>query len=419
MTQVTIRLNAFKFLALLAPLFLCGCSWFTWIPGIEERDKKDEDSKLEPAELVDFDSEVDLKRLWKASVGEGLGKKYLKLSPVVVADQVLAADGYGTVVAVDRFSGKRNWQVRFDQLSEGFLSSLNFIDRKDPSFVSGGLGSGSGMVLLGTTKGEVVALSLVDGSQVWRSQLDTEIQCIPVYADGKVFVQSVNDRVTALDEKTGELIWTYDNQSPILTLRGTSSPIVANGLVITGIANGKIIALRAENGEPVWEHRVMLPEGRSELERMVDVDAVPLSLGGAIYTSAYQGRLKRLSIRDGRPRWEYKSSSHQDLAEGYGQIYLVDDEDSVHAVDQNTGESVWIQEVFARRKLTAPTSFSNYVALADDQGYLHVIAQRDGRLMGRRKIDRRGLRSNMVESDGVLYVLTNSGSLQAIQVNLR
>ena len=126
MTQVTIRLNAFKFLALLVPLFLCGCSWFTWIPGIEERDKKDEDSKLEPAELVDFDSEVDLKRLWKSSVGEGLGKKYLKLSPVVVADQVLAADGYGTVVAVDRFSGKRNWQVQFDQLSEGFLSSLNF-----------------------------------------------------------------------------------------------------------------------------------------------------------------------------------------------------------------------------------------------------------------------------------------------------
>lgn len=419
MKQVTIRLNAYKFLTLLVPLFLCGCSWFTWIPGIEERDKKEKDSKLEPAKLVDFDSEVDLKRLWKASVGEGLGKKYLKLSPVVVADQVVAADGYGTVVAVDRFSGKRNWRVRFDQLSEGFLSSLNFIDRKDPSFVSGGLGSGSGMVFLGTTKGEVIALSLLDGSQVWRSQLDTEIQCIPVYADGKVFVQSVNDRVTALDEKTGELIWTYDNQSPILTLRGTSSPTVVNGLVITGIANGKIIALRAENGEPVWEHRVMLPEGRSELERMVDVDAVPLSLGSAIYTSAYQGRLKRLSIRDGRPRWEYKSSSHQDLAEGYGQIYLVDDEDSIHAVDQNTGESVWIQDVFARRKLTSPTSFSNYVALADDEGYLHVIAQRDGRLMGRRKIDRRGLRSNMIESDGVLYVLTNSGSLQAIQVNLR
>ena len=419
MISPAIKLNKLRFLSVLLPAFLCGCSWFTWIPGIEERDKKDKDSSLEPAELVEFEAEVDLKRLWKTSVGDGLGKKYLKLSPVVVADQILAADGYGTVISVDRFNGKRNWQVQFDQLDKGFLSSLNFIDREDPSFVSGGLGSGGGKLLLGTTRGEVVALSLLDGSLVWRSKLDTEIQCVPVYADGKIFVQSVNDRVMALDEKSGEVIWSYDNQSPILTLRGTSSPIVENGLVITGIANGKILALRAENGEPVWEHRVMLPEGRSELERMVDVDAVPLSLGGAIFTSAYQGRLKRLSIRDGRPRWEYKSSSHQDLAHGYGQVYLVDDESFVHAVDQNTGESIWVQEAFARRKLTSPTAFSNYVATGDEEGYLHIIAQRDGRLMGRRKIDRGGVRSNIVVFDGVLYVLGNSGSLQAIQVDLR
>ena len=192
-----------------------------------------------------------------------------------------------------------------------------------------------------------------------------------------------------------------------------------NGLVVAGISNGKVIALRADSGEPVWEHRVMLPEGRSELDRIVDVDADPLSLGASIYASSYQGRLKRLSIRDGRPRWEYKSSSFQDLAEGYGQIYLVDQDDSVHAVDQNTGESIWIQESFARRQLSSPSAFSNYVAIGDFDGYLHVIAQRDGRLMGRRKIDRSGIRSNMVVSEGVLYILTNSGSLQAIQVNLR
>ena len=408
-----------KFLWFVLPLFLCGCSWFTWLPGVEERDKKDKKEKLEPAELVNFEPEVTLKRLWRTSIGEGLGKKYLKLSPVVVADQILACDGYGMVVSVDRFTVKRNWRTQFDQLDRGFFSFLNFIDRDDPSFVSGGLGSGAGMVLLGTTRGEVVALSLADGSLAWRSQLDTEILSTPAYSDGKIFVQSVNDRIAALDEKTGELIWAYDNQTPILTLRGTSSPTVQNGLVVAGISNGKVIALRADSGEPVWEHRVMLPEGRSELDRIVDVDADPLSLGASIYASSYQGRLKRLSIRDGRPRWEYKSSSFQDLAEGYGQIYLVDQDDSVHAVDQNTGESIWIQESFARRQLSSPSAFSNYVAIGDFDGYLHVIAQRDGRLMGRRKIDRSGIRSNMVVSEGVLYILTNSGSLQAIQVNLR
>ena len=294
---------------------------------MEERDKKDKKEKLEPAELVKFEPEVTLKRLWRTSIGEGLGKKYLKLSPVVVADQILAGDGYGMVVSWIDLPGS-GIGVQFDQLDRGFFSFLNFIDRDDPSFVSGGLGSGAGMVLLGTTRGEVVALSLADGSLAWRSQLDTEILSTPAYSDGKIFVQSVNDRIAALDEKTGELIWAYDNQTPILTLRGTSSPTVQNGLVVAGISNGKVIALRADSGEPVWEHRVMLPEGRSELDRIVDVDADPLSVVLLSTRLLIRGRLKRLSIRDGRPRWEYKSSSFQDLAEGYGQIYLVDQDDS-------------------------------------------------------------------------------------------
>ena len=404
---------------LILSALLTGCSWFTWIPGVEERDKKDKEDKLEPAKLMDFEPEVSLKRLWKTSVGDGLGKKYLKLSPVIVADQVFAGDGYGTVISVNRFSGKRNWSAQFDQLEKGFLSSLNFIDRTDPSFVGGGLGSGAGLLMLGTTKGEVVALSVADGTLVWRAKVDTEILSIPRYSQGKIFVQSVNCRLMALDAKSGEVVWAYDNQSPILTLRGTSSPVIQNELVIAGFANGKIMALGTEKGEPLWEHRVMLPEGRSELDRMVDVDAVPLLLGSSLFTVAYQGRLKMLSLANGRPRWEYKASSYLDLASGYSQIYLVDDEDLIHAVDQNTGEMIWVQESFSRRRLTSPTAFSNYIAVGDEEGYLHLIAQRDGRLMGRRKIDRSGVRSNVVVSDGVLYVLSNSGSLQAIETTLR
>ena len=169
----------------------------------------------------------------------------------------MAGDGYGVVVSVDRFTGKRNWRTQFDQLDQGFFSFLNFIDRDDPSFVSGGIGVGAGMVLLGTTRGDVVALSLADGSLVWRSQLDTEILSTPAFGEGMVFVQSINDRIAALSENSGELIWAFDNQTPILTLRGTGSPAVQNGLVLAGISNGKVIALRADSGEPVWEHRVM------------------------------------------------------------------------------------------------------------------------------------------------------------------
>ncbi|HCG70133.1 MAG TPA: outer membrane protein assembly factor BamB, partial [Gammaproteobacteria bacterium] len=116
----------------------------------------------------------------------------------------------------------------------------------------------------------------------------------------------------------------------------------------------------ASNGEPIWEQRIMLPEGRSELERIVDVDAAPLLANNSIFAQAYQGRMMRLSARDGRPRWELEVSSFLNLAEGLGQVYAVEEKDTLTAVDQDRGEVIWQHDLLARRGLTAPLAFSNY-----------------------------------------------------------
>jgi outer membrane protein assembly factor BamB len=337
----------------------------------------------------------------------------------VVAEKVVAADGYGIVEARDRFTGKRLWRSDALVRDEGMLASLNFVDRRDPSFVAGGVGVGAGRVLLGTTEGEVVAFNAADGNVIWTAELGSEILCVPTVDDGLVFAQTIDGRLVALDADDGTVAWTYDNQVPILTLRGTSSPVVRDDIVYAGFANGKVIALRAENGEPIWEHRVMLPEGRSELERMVDVDSSPLISGAQVYVAAYQGRVKGLSRTDGRPLWEQEISSFLDLSEGYGQVYVVDDEDIITAIDQQSGEAVWTQESFRRRKLTSPLAFSNYVVFGDEEGYLHVIAQRDGRLLGRRKLDGDGIRSGIVIEDTTFYVFGNSGSLHALTIDLK
>ncbi|MEM9620455.1 MAG: outer membrane protein assembly factor BamB [Pseudomonadota bacterium] len=396
---------------LMTTLLLGGCSWFSWLPWV---DKKEDLTK--PAELVRFDAEVDIKREWRASIGKGLGKKYLRLSPALLADTILAADGYGHVEARNRFDGKRVWQRDTHVLDSGFFSRLNFFDRRDPSFVAGGVGVGAGMVLLGTTFGEVVALNAADGTDAWRVDVGSEVLSVPVAAGGQVFAQTIDGRLVALDDETGDLTWRFDNQLPVLTLRGTSSPVIADDIVYAGFASGKLSALRVANGEPIWEQRVMLPEGRSELERMVDVDARPLVIGPAIYAGAFQGRVKAYSRRDGRPQWEREYSTFLDLAEGYEQVYVIDEDDRVIALDRGTGEEVWALDSFARRKLSAPIAFSNYLAFGDSEGYLHVVAQRDGRMVGRRKLDGDGIRSNMVYADGTLYVLGNSGSLQALRV---
>lgn len=400
-------------------LLLGGCSLFSWIPGVGGDDKKKDEDELKPAKLTKYEPEVEIRTVWKAKVGKGLGRKYLRLRPAILADRIFAADGYGHVEAFDRFNGKRQWRAEIPAESGGFLGGLNVLDRTDPSFVSGGIGAGGGMVFIGTTNGEVVAFSAADGSQVWRAPVDGEVLAPPSTGEGLVFVQTIDGSLMALELHTGVVRWELDNQVPILTLRGTAAPIYESGVVYTGFANGNVVAVRAENGEPIWEHLVKLPEGRSELDRMVDVDASPLINGPMVYAVAYQGNLRGVRRQDGNPLWELPISSYLDLDEGYGNIYTVDEHDSVIAVDRQTAQEAWRQEDLARRRLASPVAFSNYIVVSDDDGYLHVLAQSDGRLLGRRKIDGKGVRSRGLYADGILYVLGNSGSLQALEVTVR
>lgn len=403
-----------RIITLAAVLFSAGCSWFSWLPWVDDEEK----DPLEPAELVKFKAEVDIDTEWKKGIGDGLGRKYLRLRPLVLADRIYAADGYGYVAAFDRYSGKRVWEKQVDTIERGFLSSLNFFDRRDRSFV-GGLGTGAGMVFVGTTTGFVVALSAADGAERWRANVQSEVLAASTAEEGLVFTQTIDGRLIALKEDTGEQVWSFRNPVPVLTLRGTASPVYSAGAVVTGFASGKVSAIRASNGEPVWEQRVMLPEGRSELERIVDVDGSPLISTGNIYVASFQGRVKALRQRDGSQIWEREISSFLDLAEGYSQIYVVAEDDVITAFDRDTGEVAWTQEGLKRRKLTPPLAFSNYLLVGDDDGYLHVLAQSDGRFIGRRKIDGKGLRSGMTVADSTVYVLGNSGKLSAITIEDR
>jgi outer membrane protein assembly factor BamB len=395
---------------------MSGCAWFSWIPGVGGEEGA---TALEPAALVRFDEEVRVQRLWARNIGNGLGRKYLQSQPAVAADRIFAADGYGHVEALDRFTGKRLWTTRVGPNPKGGMSRLNFFDRRDPSYVTGGVGAAHGYVLIGTALGEVIALSATDGTEVWRVQVGSEVLAPPVGGARLIFVQTIDGRLLALERNDGSVRWVFDNPVPVLTLRGTATPVFSGGIVYAGFANGMVAAVRAENGEPIWQHRVMLPEGRSELERMVDVDGTPVLSGGILYVASYQGRMKALRASDGSLLWEQEMSTYLDLAEGYGQVYVIDTTDIVQAIDQSSADNVWRQEGLQLRRLTSPVAFSNYVLVGDGDGYVHVLAQSDGRFVGRRKVGGKGLRSRSVVVDGTVYVLTNSGSLQALTVESR
>ncbi|MEJ2131126.1 MAG: outer membrane protein assembly factor BamB, partial [Gammaproteobacteria bacterium] len=387
-------------IALLAG-FQSGC--FLWPFG------GDGGSEEKPASLVKFEPEAEVRTLWNATIGDGLSDKWLMLSPAVDGTHVFAADAFGVVEARDLQSGRRIWSTRVGRAAGRGLLNFDLFTGSDATFVTGGVAVGSGLVLLGTSQGQVVALDEANGEEVWRAHASSEVVSAPVTNGDVVVAQSVDGQLRALDARTGELRWTYTVQVPILTLRGTASPVIVQDVVLAGFSSGKIAALGAEQGELRWETRVMLPQGRSELERIADVDTTPLVVGRQVFGASFQGRLKSIQLVDGAERWEQEVSTYRDLAQGYGQVYVVNEWDEILAYDVNTSNINWTQRGLRLRRLTSPATYGNYLVVADREGYLHALAQSDGRFVARIKLGAGGFRSDLVAADDVLLALGNKG----------
>ncbi|UUY08705.1 outer membrane protein assembly factor BamB [Pseudomonas sp. J452] len=362
--------------------------------GCSSNSKKE----LPPAELPDIQEEVQLEKQWSRSVGDGQGELYNLLTPAVDGERLFAADAEGVVMALDRLSGDVFWKV----------------DLELP--VSGGVGAGYGLVLVGTLKGEVVALDSSSGEERWRARVTSEVLSAPATNGDVVVVQTQDDRLIGLDASTGEQRWIFENSPAVLTLRGTSSPVVTNRLAIAGLSTGKVIALDIQRGIPVWEQRVAVPQGRSELERVVDIDGSLLLSGGTLYVVTYQGKVAAIDIESGRQLWQREASSYVGLAQGFGNVYVSQAGGSVESIDERSTSALWNNDALARRQLSAPEVFSSYVAVGDLEGYLHLLSQVDGHFVGRKKIDGDGLRARPLVVGDWIYAYGNSGKLVALTI---
>jgi len=354
--------------------------------------------ELPPAPLVDFKEEVQLKEEWSRSVGEGQGDTYNRLVPAVEGDTLFVADATGEVLALDRFSGKVLWSRSLERP------------------VSGGVGAGYGQVLLGTLQGEVIALDSANGEELWRSRVSSEVLSPPVSNGDVVVVQTQDDRLIALETGSGSQRWSYENSPAVLTLRGTGTPLVTNQLAVAGLSTGKVLAVETQRGLPIWEQRVAVPSGRSELERVVDIDGGLELSADVLYLVTFQGNAAALDLRTGRPLWQRESSSDGGVALGYGTVYVSMATGGVEGIDLRTATVLWRNDELARRQLSSPSVFSSYVAVGDLEGYLHLLSQVDGRFVGRTRIDSDGLRVRPLVVGDWLYAYGNGGKLVALTI---
>ncbi len=375
-------------------LVLTGCAGFS-MPNLNPLAWFSDDEVAPATPLVDIDPEVSLRRQWSVNIGNGQGANYTEITPSIDNGVIYAASENGNIVAVDIDTGNTVWSTRLNDT------------------ITGGVGAASGLVMVATEDAEVVVLNQNDGEIKWRHAVSSEVLSAPQTNGDVVVAQSVDDKLVALNAADGEQRWIVEASQPALTLRGSSKPVITAGSVIAGFSNGTLVAVSADDGVYRWEERVAVPEGEYDIDRVIDVDGDLLLDGGRILAASYQGNLMAFEISSGRIVWGLEASSYHGMAQGFGNIYYCDDSSQINAVRDNSEDVVWENTDLVNREITAPTAIGNYVAVADFEGYVHLLSQIDGRIVGRIQADSDGVRSNLIADNGRLYVFGNSGRLTA------
>lgn len=388
-------------LVLACVVALAGCStvkgWF----GGGKNDKK----AAEPAELTDFTPTAKVSKLWSAGAGKGEGRIGARQGPAVADGHVYAAAIQGGVRAFDLQTGQALWHYQ-PKAGKG----------KERVQVSGGPGAGGGLVVVGGLDGEVIALDAGNGAEKWRARVGNEVIAAPVIADGLVLVRSNDGRVTAFDAASGERRWFYSREVPALSVRGNDSVVLGPGYVFVGNDDGTVAALSEQDGRLLWEQAVAQPEGRSELDRMADIDGTPVLDGTVLYATSFKRQTMAIDGPSGRPIWTRDNGGAGRLGNASDRVIVADPAGTVWALDKTSGSALWSQPALARRSLSGVAVQGDYAVVGDYDGYLHWMRLDNGQFAARARTGGDAIRGAMTVADGVLVVQNIDGDISAFRV---
>ncbi|MDB6163519.1 MAG: bamB, partial [Xanthomonadaceae bacterium] len=356
------------------------------------------DRALKPAALTTFTPSATDVRLWSASAGKGEGRIGAGQRPAIADGHVYAAAVHGGVRAFDLQTGAVLWHY----------------DSKLP--LSGGPGVGDGLVVAGSLEGDIVALDASTGAQKWTAKVGNEVIAAPAIGQGLVFVHSNDGRVSAFDAATGQRRWFWDHPMPALTVRGNAAPVLGPGYVFVDNDDGTVDALAVSDGHSLWEQTVAEAQGRTELERMADVDGSPVLDGTTLYATSYKKQTVALDAPSGRPLWAHDAGGSGQAAVSADRVVVSGASGTVWGIDKAGGSGLWQQDALARRNVTGAAVQGEYAVVGDADGYLHWLKLTDGAFAARIRTGKDALRSAPVVADGILVSQNVDGGLSAYRI---
>jgi outer membrane protein assembly factor BamB len=359
---------------------------------------KKSDKELKPTELTDIETKVNVKRLWSTKIGDDAEFLRIALQPAGDGRRIYAASRDGNVVALEPDTGNAVWRTELDME------------------LSSGPGVGSDIVVVGAADGFLVALDATSGVEKWRANVVGESLARPIVKDDIVVVITIDNRLHALSVFDGTERWVVEQSTPRLTMRGSATPIVVGTSVVAGFDNGRLVSVKLSSGDIDWEAMLSPPTGRSDLERLSDVDGLISAVGPDIYASGYQGGLASIASESGQMLWSREISSFEGVSADWNNLYTVNEEGVVIALTRRTGDESWRQNSLIRREPTVPVPFHTTVAVGDFEGYLHFFSNFDGNPVARVRAGKEAISVEPVVVADRLFVQSDGGSVMAFVV---
>ena len=325
----------------------------------------DDDNVDQPTELEPFYSKYYLDVTWHNSTGEGAEEQYLFLHPLILKKIAVTTSRDGVLSIIGLESGDFEQEIELG------------------ATISAGVGGNEDVWLLATRDAYVIAVDAKTRRERWRTRVPSEVLARPVIYEDTVVVRTIDGKILSLNLDSGKIRWQYQRAIPDLTLRGTSEPVIARGKLFVGLADGRLIAVSPDDGEVIWDVALSIPTGRSEIQRLVDIDGDAQIYGRVLYAASFQGRIAAIDVDRGQFLWARDFSTHTGLLVDEKVVYSSDEHGNVWALDRLNGATIWKQEKLAYRKLTRPTIIGDYLAVGDFEGYVHLMSRYDGHFVAR------------------------------------
>lgn len=349
-------------------------------------------SKPKPAPLESLSNATRLAPAWSVRVGEVAPTFALAVS----ADAVAVANVDGSIVSLDLQTGRERWRAQAK------------------TELSAAVGSDGRYAAVVSAKNDLMLFD--QGKLLWTERQPGRVLTAPVVAGERVFVQALDRSVRAYDALDGRYLWLYQRPGAEPLALATRSVIEAfRDTLLVGQGN-RMVGLDPSKGTPRFDVSVGTPRGTNEVERLADLVGPLARVDDEACVRAFQFSVACLELNRGSVRWSRPQAGTQAVAANLQFVVGADSTDRLSAWKVENGDSVWRIDRFVNRGLSAPALWGDRIAVADAQGYLHILSQADGRTLTRTELDAPVAGAPLVVQ-GKLLLVTRKGTVYAFSGN--